>query len=221
MLSFCFPEATPPAASNRRGQRELDMKRITDWVHDGLRALLRPGDWAVDATLGNGHDAALLTICVGSTGRVWGFDVQEAALAATRLRLGAPPSFCALLADHAQLHEHLPPEARGRLRAVVFNLGYLPGGDHDLTTLRESSLAGLAVALDWLAPGGVLCCTCYPGRPQGLDEAQAVNAWFAGLPPSAGELTRIERAGTRQPAPFVLWLERPGEARSPAERPRG
>ena len=189
------------------------MKRITDWVHDGLRRLVCPGDRVVDATLGNGHDALVLAECVGESGRVWGFDVQAAAIASTRQRLSGARCFSAFQADHARLSEHLPKEARGTLRTVVFNLGYLPGGEHRIVTRPESTLSALATSLDWLAPGGVLCCTCYRGRPEEADEAEAVTSWFAALPASSGWLTRIERLGARTPPPLFFWLEKSGKRR--------
>ena len=47
------------------------------------------GDRVVDATCGNGRDTLLLARLVGSTGRVWAFDVQASALAATEAELSA------------------------------------------------------------------------------------------------------------------------------------
>ena len=38
-------------------------------VHDLVRRVLRPGDVAVDATVGNGQDTLFLAECVGPTGR--------------------------------------------------------------------------------------------------------------------------------------------------------
>jgi len=188
------------------------MLRLTDWVHLGLRARLRAGDWAVDATLGNGHDAELLLACVGEEGRVFGFDVQAEALATTRARLGTPPGLELHEADHARLAEVLPPAARGRLAAVVFNLGYLPGGDHGRTTRATSTLAALASGLAWLGPGGVLVCTTYPTPgaegEDGQAEARAVAAWFEREGAAAGRLTCLEPRGTRGAAPRALWLER-------------
>lgn len=179
--------------------------RLVERVHADLRRHLRAGDLAVDATLGNGHDAACLVQCVGPTGRVWGFDVQERALSATRERLGDVPGFAAVQADHARMDEHLPKDVRGRLRAVVFNLGWLPGGDHALTTRTASTLAAVEVALAWLAPDGVLSCLAYRGHPGGQQEARAVDARLAA---SAGRLTRVAPEGTREPAPLWLWFER-------------
>lgn len=184
------------------------MKRITDWAHDGLQRQLSAADWALDATLGNGHDAEHLLQCVGATGRVFGFDIQACAIESTRERLGDAPALVLHQANHADMAEHLPPEAMGRLRAAVFNLGYLPGGDHKQTTHCVSTLAALGTALEWLAPGGVLCCTCYPGMASGKAEADAICAWLAECSESGGTLTRIEPQSTQRPAPFLLWFEK-------------
>ncbi|MFT7667968.1 MAG: hypothetical protein ACI8X5_000654 [Planctomycetota bacterium] len=184
------------------------MKSMSDWVHEGLRALLQPGDWALDATLGNGHDAELIIECVGEAGQVWGLDIQASAIASAQQRLGSTKAILAIECDHAQMGEHLPAEARGRLKAIVFNLGYLPGGDHQITTQIQSTLAALDIAFEWLAPEGALICTCYPGHSEGQVEAEAITAWFEEQAQSPGHLTRIEQLCTRAPAPFVLWMER-------------
>ena len=54
---------------------------------------LKPGDTAVDFTMGNGNDTLFLSRTVGEGGRVYAFDIQEEALASTRQHLlenGAP-----------------------------------------------------------------------------------------------------------------------------------
>ena len=56
-------------------------------AHDLVRRVLRPGDVAVDATVGNGQDTLFLAECVGPTGRVIGFDIQLSAIEATASRL--------------------------------------------------------------------------------------------------------------------------------------
>ena len=41
---------------------------------------LKPGDCAVDYTMGNGHDTEFLSKTVGENGRVFAFDIQPSAL---------------------------------------------------------------------------------------------------------------------------------------------
>ncbi|PID81943.1 hypothetical protein CSB20_00400, partial [bacterium DOLZORAL124_64_63] len=57
---------------------------LTAQAHLLVRDHITPGDTAIDATLGNGHDTLFLARCVGKTGTVIGFDVQTQAITSTR-----------------------------------------------------------------------------------------------------------------------------------------
>lgn len=155
--------------------------RLTELAHALLGEYLRPGDTALDATAGNGHDTAYLARHVGASGHVYAMDVQETAVASARARLAAENSGARvtwITGDHARLAERLPKDLSGRLRAAVFNLGYLPGGNHALTTRPDATRTALESALPFLAAGGVLCVTCYRGHPGGEEEYRAVRDWF-------------------------------------------
>lgn len=157
-------------------------RRLTRLAHELAKEIVSPGDRAVDATAGNGHDTLFLAKCVGADGKVWAFDVQAAALTATRERLVA--ANCAeqvelVHAGHETLAAHLPAAEKGRIAVVFFNLGYLPCGDHALITRGETTLAALNAATDWLRPGGHLSLLVYPGHLGGATEAQMVREWIA------------------------------------------
>jgi tRNA G37 N-methylase Trm5 len=150
------------------------MIRQTDRVHALLAEVVRPGETVVDATAGNGHDTLHLARLVGPTGRVIAFDVQPSALAATS----------SLLKDHGLSHVELVQADHARLAewvkvpiaACTFNLGYLPGGDHQITTSTASTITALKAATNWLRPGGRITTICYVGHPAGQDETAAVLA---------------------------------------------
>jgi hypothetical protein len=65
---------------------------------------------------------------------------------------------------------------------MMFNLGYLPGGDHQLVTRAERTVLALQNACELLADGGVLSVLAYRGHPGGREEAQAVRDWCGGQP---------------------------------------
>lgn len=118
----------------------------------------------VDATAGNGHDTVFLAELAGRTGHVYAFDVQTAALGATRNRLEA-----AGLADRVTLihagHENLAglvPECT--VTAILFNLGFLPGIDKKTATHAETTLAALRAAVRLLGEHGVLSVHLYTGH---------------------------------------------------------
>lgn len=151
------------------------MKRLTEVVHDRLRDVLTSDDVAIDATAGNGHDTLALAKRVR---HVYAFDVQPEAIEATR-RI-APANVTLILADHATMSEHIPLELHGTIAAVVFNLGYLPGGDKTLITKPASTIAALQQAWELIKPDGLLSVMTYPGHDGGDLEDRAVSEWMQG-----------------------------------------
>lgn len=178
--------------------------RPTALAQEILRPMIRPGDLVIDATAGNGHDTVFLADCVSETGRVLAFDVQEAALVSARSRVVAA-GFAGRVDFFNQSHAEMEARAEVRSVAVVmFNLGYLPGENHDLTTESTGTLLALKAAARLLKPGGVLSVVCYPGHLTGAAEAMAVEAWLADHAAHGWRIAKYGAIGTRRPAPFLL-----------------
>jgi predicted methyltransferase len=178
--------------------------RPTALVQEILRPLIRVADLVIDATAGNGHDTLFLAECVGETGRVLAFDVQQAALESAALRVGPLVSRVEFfLESHVAIATRAAPAS---VAVVMFNLGYLPGEDHDLTTEATETVAALNAAAAVLKGGGVLSIICYPGHPAGALEAAAVEAWVAMRTAEGWRAARYGGIGTRRPAPFLLLL---------------
>ncbi len=151
------------------------------WAERFILDALHEGSTAIDATLGNGYDAERLCALVGETGRVFGFDVQKEAVERTRQRLadrGLLSRATLFCAGHERMAELAPPGAD----AIVFNLGWLPGAQHAVTTRVETTLAAVSQAVELLAPGGVLTICVYPGHEEGAREREALLTWAAALP---------------------------------------
>lgn len=162
------------------------MTRISllETAHGIVRQHLMPGGIAVDATLGNGHDTVFLAQCVGDSGRVYGFDIQSQALVNSRQRLrehGLESRAALFHASHADMLAHIPEALQGRIRACMFNLGYLPGADKTVITRSESTLAGLDAACYLSAEEGVITVLAYPGHAGGDSETQRVADWCGRL----------------------------------------
>ena len=179
--------------------------RSARWVAAGYMAqALRPGDLAVDATMGNGHDTERLAELVGPEGRVTAFDIQAQAVESTRARLEAAGLLdrVTLVQDsHANMAAHVsrPP------RLIAFNLGFLPGGDKQVTTLLDSTLAAVRAAMELLQPGGMLLVCCYPGHAEGQRELDALRDLFTAVPPQAFNILehRFLNAGPGAPVCFA------------------
>lgn len=150
--------------------------------HFFLRERVRPGDRVVDATCGNGQDTLFLARLVGGRGIVWSFDVQWEALVRARELLSGEGLDGRVEFVHSG-HERLSENIRGPLQAVVFNLGFLPGGDRTIRTEAGSSVAALEQAAEALGPGGIITISTYTGHPGGSEEGAAVEEWASSLRP--------------------------------------
>lgn len=180
-------------------------------AQQAIAEVLGAGDHAVDATAGNGHDTLFLACQVGTKGLVTAFDIQPAALAATRCRVQEH----ALLAPVRLIgagHETIAEHVTAPIKAAMFNLGYLPGGDKTAITQAETSLQGLSAACHLLAPGGRISVMVYIGHPGGDEEYNAVRGFLEKL----GADWRWHLAnpeGTPASAPQLFLLDRRATAR--------
>ncbi|ADE55214.1 class I SAM-dependent methyltransferase [Coraliomargarita akajimensis] len=154
--------------------------RLTERAHQTLEQLLSPGDLAIDATAGNGHDTLKLAQLVGPTGKVMAIDIQAQAIESTRERLSAAglQNVELIQQDHATALRQLVDSYRGNIRAITFNLGYLPGSDKSVQTSENSTLPALDASLQLLSATGKLFITAYRGHDGGQQEATAVEKWI-------------------------------------------
>lgn len=167
---------------------------------------LREGDTAVDFTMGNGHDTEFLSKTVGNGGRVFAFDVQRQALDSTAANLkaaGCPENYTLILDSHHKVKEYV----QGPIRAGMFNLGYLPGSDKSVTTMRVTTMPAIEAAIDLLDHGGVLLVAVYPGHAEGDAEGKMLLDYFATLDRHVicCTLIRILNSPT---SPFFIVIEK-------------
>ncbi len=160
---------------------DLKSFSVLDLAHQFLRAHVQPGDLCVDATAGRGFDTALLCELVGESGRVLSFDIQEDAISSTKTLLeqrGLASRAELLLKSHAEMADRIQPET---VSAMVFNFGWLPGGNHDIFTRAETSVEAVRQGLSLLKPGGVMSLSIYYGRNNGYGERDALLEFLSGV----------------------------------------
>ncbi|MGJ8648928.1 MAG: tRNA (mnm(5)s(2)U34)-methyltransferase [Opitutaceae bacterium] len=182
---------------------------LTELAHQYLEAHLHIGDLAIDATAGNGHDTLKMAELVGNTGKVFGIDIQTAAIEATLTRLtdANQSKQCQLIeGDHADALAALCEHHKSNITAMTFNLGYLPGSDKSVQTKPEATLRALNFAQQLLHPKGVLLVTAYRGHEGGLEESKHVEAWMLARKAEGAKIETHEPTANRIPP--ILWVYR-------------
>ncbi len=147
--------------------------QITNWCRQFIHQHVCAGDICVDATAGNGHDTQFLCELVGDTGKVYAFDIQEIAIDSTRERLkkAGLEAEC-IVASHEDMKEYVTEV--GQVACIMFNFGYLPGGDHSIATRGKTSIQAIEVGLDLLKSGGIMSLCIYSGGDSGFEEKDGI-----------------------------------------------
>ncbi|AZN42961.1 class I SAM-dependent methyltransferase [Paenibacillus albus] len=193
---------------------------VLSMAHKLVKERAAIGDTVIDATCGNGIDTQFLCELVGPRGTVYAFDIQAEALERTRLRLlgGREAESDEVMADrmaklqlvhasHAEMDKQVAADAHGKVAAVMFNLGYLPGADQSVITTTEGTIAALAAAIALLRKGGILTVVLYPGHPGGAEEADAVTRFASELPQQLAQAV-LYRMAQKAEAPYLLAIEK-------------
>ena len=184
---------------------------LTKLAHGLVRNRVKPGDAVIDATLGNGHDTWFLLDSAKPDGTVFGFDIQQAALDSTRRRLQAHPfahRVSLIQASHAEMNFHVPPKHHGKISVIMFNLGYLPGGDKKIITEAKTTVSALTCASGLLCSGGNLSIMVYPGHEGGKQETEAVDNWCRTLDPDTFTVTLYQNQPDNLSAPKLFVVNR-------------
>ena len=157
-----------------------DFKSARFWAKEIMEDALFSGAFAIDSTMGNGYDTLWLCELVGESGKVYAFDVQQEAVNNTAKRLED-----AGVRERASLfcmgHERMLEAVEEPVDAVLFNLGWLPGAEHGVTTRTETTLKAVEAALTLLKEEAVMTICIYPGHEEGARELQMLMDWAAKL----------------------------------------
>lgn len=168
---------------------------------------LEEGQTAVDCTMGNGYDTAFLCGLVGERGKVYAFDVQEEAMLYTRKRLRELN-----LLERAETildgHQNIDKYVKETVSLVIFNLGYLPKGNHEITTKQETTIEAVQKCLDLLEPNGIILLIIYPGHDNGKLEKEALERFTSNLDQKAYNVASLCFTNQIHNPPELLCIEK-------------
>lgn len=174
-----------------------DISKLTHYI---IKDFCLNKGLAVDATLGNGHDTIFLSTTFE---RVISMDIQSQAI--DRYKETYNSSNVNLVCDS---HANIDKYVSGGLDCVMYNLGYWPGGDKNITTLAHSSLESLQKSLQLLNPGGIISIALYVGHDEGLKEENFIMKFVEGLPKDTYGVMLHKYINRSEVSPRLIIIEK-------------
>lgn len=150
-------------------------------LHDQIRLYTKNPTLCIDATAGNGKDTLFLADLVGENGNVISMDIQQDAIDHSRVLLEENGLYerVKFVKDG---HESMDRYAKeGSVDCITFNLGYLPGGNHAISTTAETTITAIDKGLRLLKSGGIISLAIYQGGDTGFTEKNAVLTYLKTL----------------------------------------
>lgn len=189
----------------------MKLDRVLPFAKILIKKAVEPGDHVVDGTVGNGYDTVFLAELVGNKGKVFGFDVQGTAITATAERLeqhGLTDRVILFNKGHETLSESIPEGNSGKIKAAIFNLGYLPGSDKTITTKAATTIAAVEQLLEIMAPEGMIVLVIYHGHPEGQEERDALLDYCRNLDQKKAHVLQYQFINQKNNPPFIVAIEK-------------
>ncbi|GAB4072716.1 class I SAM-dependent methyltransferase [Barrientosiimonas marina] len=184
------------------------LKGIINYSHYLMQEAVNQGDTIIDATCGNGHDTVFLSKIAGQEGHVFGFDIQDQAIAHTNELLAQNGSTnTTLIKDsHSNLLHHIPVDRLTRLGGAIFNLGFLPGSDKSIITQSETTILAIESMLLHLKQNGIIVLVVYHGHEGGDQEREELMRYVRQLNQYHYQVLFYGFVNQKNDPPFILAI---------------
>lgn len=189
------------------------LERILPFARNLLQLALKEGDIAIDATIGNGHDTVFLAKLVGETGHVYGFDIQGLAIQNTTERIqkdNVSNQVTLIEKSHSHVQNEVPNHFHGKVKAAIFNLGYLPGSDKTIVTVPSSTISAIEQILEIMAPEGLIVIVIYHGHDGGEIEKDALMDYVQNIPQDHAHVLTYRFLNQSNNPPYIVAIEKRG-----------
>jgi hypothetical protein len=184
----------------------MTVDRIVTMAHRLIEPRLKLARCVIDATAGNGNDTLFLAGSSPADAVIWAFDIQRQALQNVRellCRHGLEHKVRLVNECHSKVALHI----RQPIDVAMFNLGYLPGGEHGLITQAQTTTAAIRQTVALLSKAGIISVVVYPGHPGGSEEHETVRDYIRHLPGKQYKVACWSMVNQREDAPLLYIIE--------------
>ncbi len=178
-------------------------RSILNYVKKRVIETVKEKDIVVDATIGNGFDTLFLSN-IAKKGKVFGFDIQDEAIKNTDklLKDNQRDNYVLFKESHENILNILK-DYEQKISLILFNLGYLPGGNKEITTKKESTVKAIADSIKLLNDKGIILVVIYPHQ-EGKKEEKAIKELI-----KENKLNFVEYHNTdNENAPYLIEIKK-------------
>ncbi|WP_429970783.1 class I SAM-dependent methyltransferase [Fructilactobacillus sp. Tb1] len=185
----------------------MKLQSALNFSHTLLKEIVQPGDTVIDATAGKGNDTLFLAQLVGKKGHVYGFDIQAKAVELTQQLIdnNNVRKQTTVINDG---HENVTKYVTEPITAAIFNLGYLPAGDHSIVTKPTTTLESVQSIMQQLKKNGVIILVVYYGHPGGEKEKERILQFAQSLDQHVYNVLQYQFINQIHEPPILLALQK-------------
>lgn len=177
------------------------MEKVLDFVRNIIKKKKNSINFSIDATCGRGNDTKFLSEI---SSYVYAFDIQKDAIDYSKEYLKDYKNIKFINSSHEFIDEYVKEE----VDVCMFNLGYLPKGDKNITTKSTSTINSIKKVIDKLTLNGIITIVCYPGHPQGKIESIDLLEFLKDIDQKNYDIVRYDFINQINNPPFAIVIER-------------
>jgi len=179
------------------------MEKIIEFIHSNINRKINNNSICVDMTIGNGHDTLFMASKAKFT---YGFDIQELAINNTTKLLedNNITNYKLILDSHSNIDKYI----NDMVDIFAYNLGYLPTGNKNITTMVESTINSLIKALDLLNEKGMIVLAVYEGHDEGKKESNALYDFVTKLDQKEYDVVIYRFVNQINNPPYAIIIEK-------------
>ncbi len=161
---------------------------------------------AVDMTVGNGNDIFNICSIIGKESHIYGFDILEEAInkSTEKLKIHKNMNINLILDSHENIDNYIEDD----LDLAIYNLGYLPKGNKNITTDYNTVINSLNKVFKILNKNGIILITFYPGHKSGKLESIEIEKYLKTKDQKKYRILKFDFINQVNNPPYVIVIER-------------
>ena len=171
-----------------------------------MRPKLTTAEVIVDATCGNGHDCLFLAKHSQPEAQIYAFDIQTQSILNSK-KLLAQNCLDNKVEFYQENFVNIKKYVDKKLDLVVFNLGYLPGENKNITTCVNDLCLTIPLIVELLSVQGIIIIVSYPGHEQGKKEFIWLEKYLPELSNKVYNVGKYQLFNHQKPSPIVYIME--------------